>query len=43
MKPFMDFFTIESFILIGNFTKALQDGIKTYGVKPRKLIGGWTN
>jgi predicted ester cyclase len=43
MKPFMDSFTIESFILIGNSSKALQDRIKAYGVKPRKLIGGWTN
>ena len=43
MKPFMDSFTIESFVLIGNSSKALQDRIKAYGVKPRKLIGGWTN
>ena len=43
MKPFMDSFTIESFLLIGNSTKAIQDGIKAYGVKPRKLIGAWTN
>ena len=43
IKPFMDSFTIESFILIGNSTKALRDRIKAYRVKPRKLIGGWTN
>ena len=43
MKPFIDSFTIESFVLIGNSSKALQDRIKAYGVKPRKLIGGWTN
>ena len=43
MKPFMDSFTIESFVLIGNSSKALQDRIKAYGVKPRKLIGGWAN
>ncbi len=43
MKPLMDSFNIESSILIGNPTKVLQDRIIAYGVKPRKLIGCWTN
>ena len=32
-----------SSILIDNPSKALKYRIKAYGVKPRKLIGGWTN
>jgi len=43
MKPFLDKFTIESFILIGNYSNALEKRIKAYGISPRKLIGGWTN
>tara|TARA_B100000963_G_scaffold270364_1_gene238529 strand:- start:8404 stop:9267 length:864 start_codon:yes stop_codon:yes gene_type:complete len=43
MKPFLDTFKINSFILIGNSTEELKNRIKAYGVEPRVLIGGWTN
>lgn len=43
MKPFLDTFTIESFVLIGNSTEALNERIKAYGAEPRQLIGGWMN
>ena len=43
MKPFLDMFKINSFILIGNSTEELKNRIKNYGVEPRVLIGGWTN
>lgn len=43
MKPFLDTFTINSFILIGNSTEELKNRIKSYGVEPRVLAGGWTN
>lgn len=43
MKPFLDTFTIKSFILIGNSTEQLKTRIKAYGVEPRVLAGGWTN
>ena len=43
MKPFLDTFNIESFILFGNSTVALQERIKAYKVSSRNLIGGWTN
>jgi predicted ester cyclase len=43
MKPFLDTFTINSFILIGNSSEELKNRIKAYGVEPRVLAGGWTN
>ena len=43
MKPFLNTFKINSFILIGNSTEELKNRIKSYGVEPRVLIGGWTN
>lgn len=43
MKPFLNTFKINSFILIGNSTEELKNRIKAYGVEPRVLIGGWTN
>jgi hypothetical protein len=43
MKPFLNTFKINSFILIGNSTEELKNRIKSYGVEPRALIGGWTN
>ena len=43
MKPFLDTFTIKSFILIGNSSEELKNRIKAYGVEPRVLAGGWTN
>ena len=43
MKPFLNTFKINSFILIGNSTEELKNRINSYGVEPRVLIGGWTN
>ena len=43
MKPFLNTFKINSFILIGNSTEELKNRITAYGVEPRVLIGGWTN
>lgn len=43
MVPFLETFTIKSFILFGNSTNKLRERIKAYGVEPREPIGGWIN
>lgn len=43
MEPFLETFTIKSFILFGNSTNNLRERIKAYGVEPREPIGGWIN
>jgi hypothetical protein len=43
MKPFLEMFTLESFIITGNATDQLKDRLKAWSPKYRTLIGGWSH
>ena len=42
MKPFLEMFTLESFIITGNATDQLKDRLKAWSPKYRTPIGGWS-
>jgi len=43
MKPFLEMFTLESFIITGNATDQLKDRLKAWSPKYRTPIGGWSH
>ena len=43
MKPFLEMFTLESFIITGNATDQLKDRLKAWSPKYRSPIGGWSH
>jgi len=43
MKPFLEMFTLESFIITGNATDQLKDRLKAWSPKFRTPIGGWSH
>jgi hypothetical protein len=43
MKPFLEMFTFESFIITGNATDQLKDRLKADSPKYRTPIGGWSH
>ena len=43
IEPFMNAFSINSFVLFGNPSEELKARTKAYGAEHRALIGGWTN
>ena len=43
MKPFLEMFTLESFIITGNATDQLKDRLKADSPKYRTPIGGWSH
>ena len=43
MKPFLEMFTLESFIITGNATDQLKDRLKVWSPKYRTPIGGWSH
>ena len=43
MKPFLEMFTLESFIITGNATDQLKDRLKAWRPKFRTPIGGWSH
>ena len=43
MKPFLEIFTLESFIITGNATDQLKDRLKAWSPKYRTPIGGWSH
>ena len=43
MKPFLEMFTLESFIITGNSTDQLKDRLKAWSPKYRTPIGGWNH
>ena len=43
MKPFLEMFTLESFIITGNATDQLKDRLKAWIPKYRTPIGGWSH
>ena len=43
MKPFLEMFTLESFIITGNATDQLKDRLKAWSPKYRTPIGGWNH
>ena len=43
MKPFLEMFTLESFIITGNATEQLKDRLKAWSPKYRSPIGGWSH
>ena len=43
MKPFLEMFTLESFIITGNATDQLKDRLKAWSPKHRTPIGGWSH
>ena len=43
MKPFLEMFTVESFIITGNATDQLKDRLKAWSPKYRTPIGGWSH
>ena len=43
MKPFLEMFTLESFIITGNATDQLKDRLQAWSPKYRTPIGGWSH